>query len=345
MSRISFGYVNASVDPISAIEYSVLAEKSGFKILWMPDHFVDVDGDKLEPWTLLSAVAMRTKKIRLASSVTDTQRSHPARTAHAVACLDAISKGRAILGIGAGEAMNILPFGLPWESAPERTARLEEAIRIIRLLWSSSRDNPKDFDGHFYKLNKAFLSQSPRQKPSPPIFVGAFASRRTLEIVGRLGDGWHSWINTPETFKERWKIIEKAAESSQRSTSNIESSSHLMVALTRTRAEEKMALLAGKVLLLMEKYTLRSFRYSPNIAQYQHIMTLRDNVAEVMSEAEKIPDEFVYKSMGMGGISEVEEKIDGLASAGLRHFAIADLLAPKTVKRTLTTFRKIIRAY
>jgi len=95
----------------------------------------------------------------------------------------------------------------------------------------------------------------------------------------------------------------------------------------------------------MEKYTLRSFRYSPNIAQYQHIMTLRDNVAEVMSEAEKIPDEVVYKSMGVGGISEVEEKIDGLASAGLRHFAIADLLAPKTVKRTLTAFRKIIRAY
>jgi phthiodiolone/phenolphthiodiolone dimycocerosates ketoreductase len=328
---------------MAAIEYSVLAEKAGFKILWMPDHFVDINGDMLEPWTILSAVATKTKKIRLASSVTDTQRSHPARTAHAVACLDVISGGRAILGIGAGEAMNILPFGLPWGSPSQRTVRLEEAVQVIRLLWSSSRDNPKNFEGQFYKLNRAYLSQSPKQKPCPPIYVGVFASPKALKIVGRWGDGWYSWINTPETFRERWDVIRQSAEAAGRSVSRIEPCSHLMIALPRTRGEEKRALLSGKVLLLMEKHTLRGFGYSADMPQYQHIMTSREDVAEVMAEAEKIPEEYVYKTMSVGGIREIEQKVEGLVKAGVRHFAVADLLAPKTVRRTMTAFSKIIR--
>ena len=119
MTHFSFGYIDTSVDPLSAVEYGVRAEKTGFHVLWMPDHFADINGDKLEPWTILAVVGAKTKKIKLGSSVTDTQRSHPARTAQCVACLDAMSRGRAILGIGAGEAMNIIPFGLPWDSPDE----------------------------------------------------------------------------------------------------------------------------------------------------------------------------------------------------------------------------------
>ena len=345
MTHVSFGYIDTNVDVIPAVEYGVLAEKSGFDILWLPDHFVDVDGEKLEPWTILSAVATRTRKIKLASSVTDTQRTHPARTAHAVACLDALSRGRTILAIGAGEAMNIIPFGLPWESPKDRVLRLEEAIRVIRLLWSSSCADPKSFDGRFYKLNRAYLSQSPTQKPSPPIYVGVFASPRALELVGRLGDGWHSWINTPQTFRERWAVIKKSAEASGRSPRLIDLSSHLMFALPRNSAEKQMALLAGKSVLLMEKITLRKLGYSSNVPHYQHIMPLDYSITEIMNEAAKIPDEFVYETMGVGGIGEVEEKVENLAKAGVKHLAIADLLAPKTLKRTLNAFRKIIRDY
>src|SRR5208337_5541635 len=114
---------------------------------------------------MLSAIAARTKKIRLGSGVTDTQRTHPTRTAHMVACLDALSKGRAILGIGAGEAMNIIPFGLSWESPDVRTKRMEEAIHVITLLWESSIDPQKTFSGTYYTLNQATLDQPPPQSP------------------------------------------------------------------------------------------------------------------------------------------------------------------------------------
>jgi phthiodiolone/phenolphthiodiolone dimycocerosates ketoreductase len=344
MTHLSFGFIGTSVDPLSAVEWGVVAEKVGFDTFWLPDHFTDIDGDKLEPWTILSAISAKTSNIKLASAVTDTQRSHPARTAHAVACLDVLSRGRAILGIGAGEAMNILPFGLPWESPHDRVLRLEEAIKIIHLLWSSSRDNRKNFSGRFCKLENAFLSQSPKRRPHPPVYVGAFSSRKTLEVVGRLGDGWYSWLNTPETFQERWAVIQQSARSSLRSARSIMPCSHLMVAFPRNSAEKRLALLSGKAVLLMERSVLRKLGYSHLLSQYQHVMADRDDVAKIMNEAQKIPDEFVYRTMALGS-DAVEERIEELTNAGVRHFAVADLLAPKTVPRTLAAFKGVIKAH
>jgi phthiodiolone/phenolphthiodiolone dimycocerosates ketoreductase len=341
---MKFGYVNVSVDPLTAIELGEFAEKSGFHTLWLPDHFVDVDGDKVEPWTVLSALAMKTRKIRLASSVTDTQRSHPARTAHAVACLDVISHGRAVLGIGAGEAMNIIPFGLPWDSPRERVVRLTEAIQVIRLLWKSTRENPTSFTGTYYSLKNAFLSQRPHQT-YPPIYVGAFVSPRALAVVGEFGDGWHSWINTPDTFRRSWTIVENAAKSAGRDAEKIDSTTHLMVANPRNSEEKKQALLAGKATLLMEKNVLKSLGYSPELEQYQHLMVLKQDVARVMAVAEQIPDELVYRTMAIGGADEVIEKMQWFAKSGVKHLAVTDLLAPKTAKRTLTLVSRIMKKH
>jgi phthiodiolone/phenolphthiodiolone dimycocerosates ketoreductase len=347
MSKLKFGFVEVSVDPLQAVEDGIRAEKVGFDALWIPDHFTDVNGDKLEPWTVLSAIAVQTKKVRLASAVTDTQRSHPARTAHATACLDIISRGRVILGIGAGEAMNVVPFGLPWEEPAERAARLEEAVRVIKLLWGSRRENMVTFDGRYYKLNGAFLSQAPHRKPHPPIFVGALGSRSTLEIAGKLGDGWFSWFNTPETFKRRLKIVEEAARQAGRSRRDIEAASHVMMALPRNAKEMSAAMLGAKATLLMERRVLESLGYKAHLdfMHYQNFTISREYVAKIMEAATEIPDEYVHRVMAIGDVGDVEGKIDGLAKAGAEHIAIVDFLAPKTVKRTLERFRTMLRRY
>jgi phthiodiolone/phenolphthiodiolone dimycocerosates ketoreductase len=345
MARIKFGYVIVSSDPVSAIEQGVLAEKAGFDAAWLPDHFVDVDGDKLEPWTVLAAISMKTKRIRLGSAVTDTQRSHPSRTAHAVASLDMISGGRAVLGIGAGEAMNIVPYGLPWDSPSGRVTRLEEAIRVIQLLWGSSRKQAVSFQGTCFQLKEAFLSQPPKQKPHPPIFVGAFSSRSALQVVGRLGNGWYAWLNTPDTFKERWRVISDAANASGRSADEIEPASHIMMAFPRNSAERKEALKAAKVTLVMEKTILKSFGRKSTVAHYQRLGVLPSDVTEILKAAHEVPDDLVEQTMAIGGIEEVEEKIDSLSKAGVRHFAFADFLAPRSARRTLKIFRRIIGHY
>ena len=91
--KLRFGLQNVSVDPFTAVELGTLVEKNGLDALWVPDHFVDINGDRLDAWTVLAAVAVRTKRITLGAAVTDTQRSHPSRTAHQVASLDQISRG------------------------------------------------------------------------------------------------------------------------------------------------------------------------------------------------------------------------------------------------------------
>jgi phthiodiolone/phenolphthiodiolone dimycocerosates ketoreductase len=343
MVPLKFGYVVVSTDPRDAVQQGILAEKSKFDVVWIPDHFTDMDGDRLEPWTVLSAIATQTRKIRLGSAVTDTQRSHPARTAQSVASVDTISRGRAILGIGAGEAMNIVPFGLPWDTPSCRISRLEEAIQVIRLLWASSREEPVNFTGKHFKLLNAFLSQSPVQKPHPPIYVGAFSSKKTLQVVGRCGDGWYAWLNTPESFKERWAIIRDAAKSVGR-PKLIEPTSHLMIALPRNSTERREAVMAAKTVLLLEKSTLARFGYHYDVKQYQNLGVLPQNIAWIRRTATNVPDELVYKTMGIG-VDEIKNQISELAKSGVRNFAIVDLLAPRTAKRDLKRLGRIISDY
>lgn len=97
--------------------------------------------------------------------------------------------------------MNVIPFGLPWDEPTGRAARLEEAVRVIKLLWGSRREKAVSFSGKYYNLRDAFLSLSPSRKPHPPVYIGAMASRRMLELVGEQGDGWIAWFNTPESSR------------------------------------------------------------------------------------------------------------------------------------------------
>ncbi|MGO9645946.1 MAG: LLM class flavin-dependent oxidoreductase [Candidatus Bathyarchaeia archaeon] len=348
MTPFKFGLVPFPADPLSAVDVSILAERCGFDSVWMPDSFVDVSQPAgLNPWVVLAAIATKTNRIMLGTGVTDTQRSHPSRTAQLVATLDVISHGRARLGIGAGEAMHVAAFGLPWESPHERISRLDETIRVIRLLWKSSARNPVSIDGTYYHLSNAFLGQSPKQKPHPPIYIGVFHSRRGLELVGREGDGWYSWLNTPQTFSKCWQVIKEAAESASRNPRKIEPWSNLMVAFPRNAKEERRAILSAKILLLVERSILASFGYvyhTDHLGHHQNVMASSESVHMLMHRAKSIPDEMVYRATAIG-VEEVNLKIEEFAKAGLQNFAIADLQAPRTMRRSVKVCEKIIRGY
>lgn len=212
--RILFSRELMSTDVHENLRDAVLAERQGFDCLWIPDHLTDIPPPTvvLDAWTALSYVGSHTKRIRVASGVTDTQRIHPAKTANIVATLDNITDGRAVLGIGAGELMNTKPYGIPWESSEMRVERVEEAIRVIRLLWSSSYDRPVSFEGEHFRLDRAHLDLSPVQKPSPPIYVGAYSSSKMLAIAGEFADGWYpAFYYTVAAYRERLGVIREAA--------------------------------------------------------------------------------------------------------------------------------------
>jgi phthiodiolone/phenolphthiodiolone dimycocerosates ketoreductase len=203
---ITLGLPGSIVPPISGVLRAARrAEQKGFDAVWWPDHLMGWHPEQiwtpedtpiaslypnphiyLDPVACIAAVGVHTERIRLGTAVTEPVRRHPAMLANEWLTLDHITKGRAILGIGAGEGENIVPYGLSF-SRP--AARFEEALTIIRLLWEHPGE-PVDFDGEFWTLRKAVNGMSPHTPGRPPpIWTGAHGPRM-LDATGRLADGW-----------------------------------------------------------------------------------------------------------------------------------------------------------
>ena len=229
---------------------------------------IDNGGMKPEPWTTISAIGVQTKRITFSTAVTDAQRSHPARTAHSVATLSEITGGRVSLGIGAGEAMNLVPFGLPFDKASVRAQRLAEAIQVIRLLWSSTRSKPVSFQGTHFQLKNAWLDTP--TKYSPKIFVGALGGSYGLKVAGEFGDGWIPWVNSVETFSKRLAIVKSARKSSD----PLEVVAWVFLSHAEGGPELKEAISYAKKALLAEVHTLESVGYKmpKELVPYQQML-------------------------------------------------------------------------
>ncbi|KAA0117438.1 LLM class flavin-dependent oxidoreductase [Mycolicibacterium sp. P9-22] len=198
--------------------------------IWMPDHLVSFWPDSiwtpeftdlaevspsphryLDTLTLAGAVAARTSRTRLATSVLDTVRRHPVMLAQSALTLSHLSEGRFILGLGAGERENLAPYGFDDRG---RVSRCAEALRLIRLLWST--DGPIDFTGEYFTLEHGRLDTDLHRTGPPPIWIGANGPRM-LRLVGELGDGWWPTGSAgPETYAGQLARIREAAEQAGR---------------------------------------------------------------------------------------------------------------------------------
>lgn len=168
-------------------------EAAGYRALWCWDHFVG-GGDKtvpvLEQWTTLAAAAGATSRIGIGTFVTNVMNRHPAVVARMAGTLQAASGGRFTLGIGVGgNAAEHRAYGIDFPDIGERAARLEEAVAVIKALWTGgpvSRPSP------FYPLQDARAFPVPN--PAPRILIGA-ASPRGLRIAAHGADGWAAEID------------------------------------------------------------------------------------------------------------------------------------------------------
>ncbi len=305
------------------LQLGILSEKLGFDSFWVTDHLVDLSGTMIDPWTTISAISVQTKRIVMGSSVTDTQRAHPAKTAQVVATLNEISGDRVVLGIGAGEAMNLVPFGIAFDDPEQRIQRLAEAVQVIRALWSSSRESPISFRGKFYHLKKAWLDQKVRRVPR--IYVGVFGSRKGLEVVGKYADGWLPWVNTPETFREKCDAIRKAARKAGRDDRKLDFVAPIYTTLTRDRRRLRRVLNVVKQVLVIERNTLRRLGISPPArlgATYQTVL-VRKNVNEMLAKLQDaIPDDVAERFLAHGSPSQILERIEEFRKAGATHLIV-----------------------
>jgi alkanesulfonate monooxygenase SsuD/methylene tetrahydromethanopterin reductase-like flavin-dependent oxidoreductase (luciferase family) len=166
---------------------------------WLFDHLFPIAGDRSGPifegWTLLTALAAQTERLRLGLLVTSNRFRPPAMLAKIAATVDIVSGGRLDFGIGAGSRPSI-PWarseydahGLPYVGAADAVGSLGEACTVIRRLWTE--DEPFDFNGDYVHLAGAWCNPKPAQQPHPPIVIGGRATA-TLRVVAEHADIWN----------------------------------------------------------------------------------------------------------------------------------------------------------
>jgi F420-dependent oxidoreductase-like protein len=193
------------------------AENLGFDSFWVMDHFHQISGvgnrqdPMLEGWTTISVLAGLTSRIKLGTLVTGIIYRHPSVLAKMGATLDVLSKGRLFMGIGAAwNQEESLSYSIPFPTTKERLLRLEEAIQIIRKMWTE--EPAATFNGKYYHINSAYCNPKPIQKPSPPIMIGGSGERFTLKIIAKYADACNLFGST-ETVKRKLSILREHCKS------------------------------------------------------------------------------------------------------------------------------------
>jgi F420-dependent oxidoreductase-like protein len=201
------------------------AETLGFDSFWEMDHFHQIpivgkqDEPMLESWTTISVLAGVTSKIKLGTMMTGIIYRHPSILAKIGATLDVLSKGRLFMGIGAAwNEEESLAYGIPFPSVKERLLRLEEAIQIIRKMWTNEPST--SFNGKYYQIKNAYCNPKPVQKPSPPIMIGGSGERQTLRIVAKYADACNLF-GSAETIKRKLSILKEHCRSVDRDYESI----------------------------------------------------------------------------------------------------------------------------
>ena len=204
------GPIDQIFDRVSAL--AVAAEESGFDSVYVMDHFYQLpalggpDQPMLEAYTTLGAIAARTSRVKLGALVGGVTYRNPSLVAKAATTLDVISKGRAILGLGAAW-YDVEHEGLGFAFPPvgERMDRLEEAVQIIRAMF---REEAPSFDGRHYRIKEARNVPRPVQAGGPPIMIGGGGERRTLRIVAEHADICNLF-GDPETIRHKLDVLRR----------------------------------------------------------------------------------------------------------------------------------------
>ena len=174
-----------------------------FDSLWVSDHLMEGDRYRIEPWTQLTWVAARTTGVRVGNNVLANSYRHPALLAKMAASLQAMSGGRFILGYGAGWLEDeYRAYGYPFPPTRVRIAQMDEAIRLIKTMWT---DSPANFEGEWYRVENAYCE--PRPSPPPPILIGGSGERYLLRAVAQHADWWLAYADRRDVLERKLAVL------------------------------------------------------------------------------------------------------------------------------------------
>lgn len=188
-------------------------EAHGYHSAWTSDHVIGMyqnPGDpRFECWTTTAALAANTSTIRLGQLVLCNPFRHPSLMAKMGATLDAISGGRLILGLGTGwHEGEFRAYGYPYEGAAARVRRLDEAAQVIKKMWT---EEAPSFEGRYYRIEDAYCSPKPVQRPHPPLMLAGSGEQLTLRTVARHADisNFAAWMGSPSDFEHKAEVLRR----------------------------------------------------------------------------------------------------------------------------------------
>jgi F420-dependent oxidoreductase-like protein len=204
-------------------------EMETFESGWVFDHFYpifsDPTGPCLEGWSVLTALAQATSRLRLGNLVSGIHYRHPAVLANMVSTVDIISGGRLELGIGAGwNEEESGAYGIELGTPRERSDRFEEACEVLIGLLTQQTTT---FEGKYYRLKDARNEPKGPQRPHPPICIGGSGEKRTLRTVAKYAQHWNFGSGSPEEFARKVEVLHEHCAAIGRDPAEILLSSHI----------------------------------------------------------------------------------------------------------------------
>jgi len=214
-------------------------EAAGFTRLWLSDHlFLGPDSaqtDCLEAWTLLAALAVQTKRIRIGPMVTAQSYRNPALLAKIAAGVDVMSGGRLDFGIGAGwKEIEYRAYGYDFPDAPTRVTQMAETLEICTRMWKEDRAT---YHGKHYRIDGALCSPKPLQRPLP-IWIGG-SKPRVMRTAAKFAHAFNLNVSasSPAEFPDRMRDLDEACRAVKREPKTLLRSTFLIACVGKTRAE------------------------------------------------------------------------------------------------------------
>jgi len=344
-----------------------LAKTLGVRSVWVVDHVVGFfpqsvwdptvtwlargggSPDAFYEWQVLAGRLSRPAgQIQLGVAVTEPIRRHPVVLAQAALTLSHMTRRPPILGIGSGEAENVVPLGLPFDRP---VARLEEALAVIRRVLDEP--GPHEFEGEFFSLEGARVDLLPGAGGKPKVWVGAHGPRM-LELTGRYGDGWLPAVPmTPHAYAQRLSAVRRAAGDAGREPSAIVPAMNVQFLVgshpgeiadqLRHPAIRFLALLAPDRSWQEHGMTHPLGRRFGGMAQFDPHAYRTEQIRDAI---EAVPVDLLEHMLIAGTPDEVVDRVGRLVDAGLRHVILSPLsplVSRRALARTARALPGIVR--
>jgi probable F420-dependent oxidoreductase len=216
------------------VEYGVGMEQLGFDSLWVWDHIllgVEPNFPIIESLTLLTAIAARTRKIKLGTGILVLPLRNPVVLAKQLASMDLLSNGRLLMGMASGwYKREFDAVGVPFD---KRGKIMDENLEILTRFWTEPTVKG---DYTYHKIPAGVMYPKPVQKPRPPILIGGYVDR-VLKRAALSGDGWLTYFYRPESFAKSWAKIRDFAKEGGKDPDVLLNASQLPIRIGKSRAD------------------------------------------------------------------------------------------------------------